>query len=248
MYHFHELKLPQIFEKTLKTLNLSKPTPIQAKAIPAALSHRDLSVYAQPGTDKTAAFAVPVITRLLKAKQKTALILVPDLIQADQVERVFKDLTVEAPELKIAVLAEGQEVESQSQLLQSRPRILIATPGRLVEHLQRGIVPLSSTEVLVLDEPDQILNLGFGQKLNEILRFLPKTRQTLLFSTAKSAQVEKLYSRLMKDPIKLEIEAEVATTYKKPVKSPTLLNKVKIKPTPALIFARGQLNGQIANA
>ena len=199
----HRLKLPHPLEKALLAMNFTVPTPIQAQAIPVALTHRDMIGCAQSGTGKTAAYSVPVVARLLKLQQKTALILVPTPELATQVFAVIQQLTAFIPDLKSVLLIGGMPMPGQARHLQAKPRILVATPGRIIEHLERGTVSLSSTEILVLDEADRMLEMGSAPQLNQILRFLPKTRQTLFFSTTFPHDIEKLSTRFLKDPVRI---------------------------------------------
>lgn len=257
MHHFNELKLPPVLEKALVEMNLEIPTPIQAKAIPVALAHRDLIGCAQTGTGKTVAFCLPVITRLIKVPQKTALILVPTRELGIQILEVLKKLTQYCPEVKAALVIGGMPMPPQIQDLQGRPRVVVATPGRLVDHLKRGTVSLSSTEVLVLDEADRMLEMGFAPQLNEILRFLPKTRQTLFFSATLPTDIEKLSTRFLKDPVRVTVGAISRPVQKiqqsvvqtdAAGKNDTLMDELNLREGLVLVFARTQARtDRIAN-
>jgi len=247
MHHFNELQLPQPLKKALEVMKFEKPTPIQAKAIPIALSHRDLVGCAQTGTGKTASFCIPVITRLLRVPQKTALILVPTRELGSQILEVIKNLTAYCPEIKGTLLIGGMSMQPQVRSLGRKPRIIVATPGRLVDHLKRGTVSLSPTEILVLDEADRMLDMGFAPQLNEILRFLPKTRQTLFFSATMPLDIEKLSARFLKDPIRITIgnisqpvqkiqQSIIQTTAAK--KNDTLMDQLNLRKGSVLVFAR----------
>lgn len=202
---FKDLTLPSVMEKAIQAMGFETPTPIQAQAIPAALSRRDLVGCAQTGTGKTAAFCIPVIARLLKLPAKTALILVPTRELAIQITEVIAQLCQGSPDFKTAILIGGTSMQPQFRSLSRRPRIIVATPGRLVDHLRRGSVSLSSTEILVLDEADRMLDMGFAPQLNEILRFVPKTRQTLMFSATMPTDIAQLANRFLKDPIRITV-------------------------------------------
>jgi ATP-dependent RNA helicase RhlE len=247
MKTFQELKLPLPLEKALQLMHFTVPTPIQAEAIPVALNHRDLIGCAQTGTGKTAAFCVPMISRLLKVPNRSSLVLVPTRELAVQIVEVLKKLTVTSPELKTALLIGGTSMQPQMRSLLKKPRILVATPGRLVDHLRRGSVSLSSLEILVLDEADRMLDMGFAPQLNEILRFIPKTRQTLLFSATLPSDIEKLASKWLKDPVRVTIGAvsqpakKVAHTVVQttgPGKNTVLLDELNAREGSILIFAR----------
>ena len=250
MHHFSELKLPLALETALKTMGFEIPTPIQAKAIPVALDHRDLIGCAQTGTGKTAAFCIPTVARLLKLPQKTALILVPTRELAAQILEVLKKLTFNCPDIRTALLIGGAPMQSQVRALQRKPRIIVATPGRLVDHLKRGAVSLFSTEILILDEADRMLDMGFAPQLNEILRFLPKTRQTLFFSATMPIDIEKLSTKFLKNPVRVTVgpasqpvqkiqQSIIQTTAAK--KNDTLMDELNLRQGSVLIFARTQV-------
>jgi superfamily II DNA/RNA helicase len=247
MHHFNELQLPSLLQKALKEMNFEKPTPIQAKAIPIAFSERDLIGCAQTGTGKTAAFCIPVIAQLLKFPEKSALILVPTRELGTQIREVLRKLTVYLPEIKSVLLIGGISMESQVRAIQHKPRVIVATPGRLVDHLKRRTISLSTLGVLVLDEADRMLDMGFAPQLNEILNFLPKTRQTLFFSATLPVDIEKLSSRFLKDPVRVTIEvaSQPAQKIQQSVvqtnaasKNDTLMGELNLRKGSVLVFAR----------
>src|SRR5690606_8639387 len=131
---------------------------------------------------KTAAFCIPILTALEKRPGRLALILVPTREIATQIQKVIQSLARHLPRLQPALLIGGASMRPQLRDLARKPSILVATPGRLVDHLRQGNLSLSSTDILVLDEADRMLDMGFAPQLNEILRHLPKSRQTMLFS------------------------------------------------------------------
>ncbi len=230
-------------------MKFTTPTPIQAKAIPVALSHRDLIGCAQTGTGKTAAFSIPIITRLMKQKEKTALILVPTRELAAQVCEVINQLLLFIPDLKVVSVIGGVSMQPQLRALAKKPRIIVATPGRLVDHLHRGSVSLSKVEILTLDEADRMLDMGFAPQLNEILRFLPKTRQTLFFSATLPANILKLAQKFLKDPIQVAAEVEQKAPVKisqkvvhvdAKLKNAMVLDELNAREGTVLIFARTQ--------
>src|ERR1035437_6140077 len=140
MSSFQDFKLPAPILKALETMGYEIPTPIQVQAIPAALSRRDIVACAQTGTGKTAAFCIPMLVRLPHAPGKTALILAPTRELAQQIEGVWKDLTRFTPQMEAALLIGGKSMDPQVRALRRNPRVLVATPGRLIDHLQRGSV------------------------------------------------------------------------------------------------------------
>ncbi|MBI2605014.1 MAG: DEAD/DEAH box helicase [Deltaproteobacteria bacterium] len=247
MLSFKELSLPLPLERALAEMGFQKPTPIQAQAIPVALTNRDLIGCAQTGTGKTAAFGVPMIVNLLKTPRKNALILVPTRELAIQIDEVLASLTKNLPELKVALLIGGMAMGPQIKALWKKPRIIVATPGRLVDHLHRGNVSLSTAEILVLDEADRMLDMGFAPQLNEILRFVPKSRQTLLFSATIPPDIQKLAARYLKDPVRVTIgvvsqpvrkitQSVIQTTAA--AKNDALMDELNAREGSVLIFAR----------
>lgn len=247
MLTFKELNLPQALERALVDMKYQQPTPIQAQAIPVALTNRDLIGCAQTGTGKTAAFCIPLITNLLKSPRKNALILVPTRELATQIDEVLENLTRHLPEMKTALLIGGLAMSPQVKALWKKPRIIVATPGRLVDHLRRGNVSLSTAEMLVLDEADRMLDMGFAPQLNEVLRFLPKNRQTLFFSATLPNDILKLAAKYLKDPIRVTVGA-VSQPVRKIVQSTVqttngnknnaLVDELNARKGSVLIFAR----------
>lgn len=203
---FGELQLPEVFLRALGVMNFTTPTPIQAAAIPAALTHRDVIACAQTGTGKTAAFLLPTLTRLLKAPQNTALVLVPTRELGTQVLEVLGHLTRFTPDLRGCLLIGGVSMHNQVRNLKKHPRILVATPGRLVDHLRQGTVSLSANLVTILDEADRMLDMGFAPQIHQILKYLPVSRQTLLFSATIPTDIEHLARKLLRDPLSVGVE------------------------------------------
>lgn len=202
---FQELRLSPELQHALDQMGYKTPTPIQAQAIPVALLNRDLLASAQTGTGKTAAFCIPIIFKLEKNPKKAALILVPTREIATQITGVLNKLTKNLKDLKLALLMGGAPMGKQIRELSQKPRIIIATPGRLVDHLKRGTVSLFGTDILVLDEADRMLDMGFAAQLSQILRFLPSQRQTLFFSATLPNDIQKLASKYLKDPVRISV-------------------------------------------
>lgn len=249
MHHFNELNLPKALGQAVQAMRFEKPTPIQEAAIPAALTGRDLIGCAQTGTGKTVAFSIPLLTRLLQAPHKTALILVPTRELAAQVAEVIRKLTAFSPELRSVLLIGGVSMQPQTQTLRRKPQIVIATPGRLIDHLNQKNLTLAQVDVLVLDEADRMLDMGFAPQLNQILRHLPQTRQTLCFSATLPPDMEKLAARFLKNPARVTIggvsqpaqaiaQSIVQTTAAQ--KNDTLMDELNARKGSVLVFARTQ--------
>jgi ATP-dependent RNA helicase RhlE len=193
---------PKILE-ALDRLAFVVPTPIQHKAIPAAIGGTDVIGVAQTGTGKTLAFAIPSIQRLAQGRGR-CLVLVPTRELAIQVDETFRKL-VPVFGMKTAVLIGGSPMQPQLQELRAHPRVIIATPGRLVDHIGQGSVLLADIRILVLDEADRMLDMGFLPQIEEILRYIPKDRQTMLFSATIPQEIVKIARSHMKMPVHVEV-------------------------------------------
>lgn len=185
------------------------PTPIQQQAIPAVLQGRDVMASAQTGTGKTASFTLPVLQRLSEStgkrrRQPRALILTPTRELAVQVSESVSTYGKYVP-LKTAVVYGGVRIGPQMQKLQRGVDLLVATPGRLLDHLGQGTCSLVEVETLVLDECDRMLDMGFIHDIRKILAQIPKTRQTLLFSATFSRQIQELARTLLNAPLQIEV-------------------------------------------
>ncbi|RDU96473.1 DEAD/DEAH box helicase [Trinickia dinghuensis] len=195
------------------------PTPIQAEAIPVVLAGRDVMGAAQTGTGKTASFSLPIIQRLLPAANTSAsparhpvraLILTPTRELADQVAANVQSYAKHTP-LRSAVVFGGVDMNPQSAELRRGVEVLIATPGRLLDHVQQKTANLGQVQILVLDEADRMLDMGFLPDLQRILNLLPKERQTLLFSATFSGEIKKLASTYLRNPQTIEVARSNST-------------------------------------
>ncbi len=179
------------------------PTPIQHQSIPSAIEGKDIVGIAQTGTGKTLAFGIPMIQRLSTLKGR-GLVLLPTRELALQVDEVLQ--TFGRPlGVGTAVLIGGEAMGRQMQALRRQPRILVATPGRLIDHLQQGTVKLGDIQILVLDEADRMLDMGFAPQLSRILKTVPKERQTLLFSATMPSAIVKMAASYMHIPVRIEV-------------------------------------------
>ncbi|WP_421201957.1 DEAD/DEAH box helicase [Aeromonas enteropelogenes] len=249
---FAELVLSPHLLQTLNELGYAAPTPIQARAIPAILAGRDLLAGAQTGTGKTAAFVLPLIEQLQKApasetRPVRALVLVPTRELAVQVQesvaRYAKGTT-----LTSTLVYGGVSIAAQVEALKSGVDILIATPGRLLDHLSHGAVSLESVAHLVFDEADRMLDMGFMDEIKALLKFLPKDRQTLLFSATCDDNLFALSKVLLRDPVLIEVAPRNTTAAEveqrvyavdSDRKVELIEHLIKVKGwAPALIFSR----------
>ncbi len=195
--------LVQALEKT----GLSEPTPIQAKAIPPALEGRDVLGCAQTGTGKTAAFLIPMIERLAEGPKGSprGLILAPTRELAFQIQKML-DPIGRSRRIFGTTIVGGENMDAQVRGLRQRPEILVATPGRLLDHMWRGTVRLADLQIVVLDEADRMLDMGFAPQLNQILDALPEERQTLLFSATMPTDLGDLARMSLRNPVRAMVD------------------------------------------
>jgi ATP-dependent RNA helicase DeaD len=183
----------------------TKPTEAQAKAIPMILDGKDIIVQSQTGTGKTAAFAIPILNSVDESKGLQCLVLVPTRELAVQVTNEFRILG-KFTTVKALAIYGGQKMDIQLRALQNfRNQIVVSTPGRLLDHLERGTIKLGNVKFLVLDEADRMLDMGFERDLNAIMQRVPKERQTLLFSATMPQPIQQIAHRYMKNPQKIVI-------------------------------------------
>ena len=190
-------------------MGFEKPTPIQEQAIPVILSNRDLIACAQTGTGKTAAFLLPVINKIIRTHEHSVntLVIVPTRELAIQIDEAMQGFGYFTPVTSIAVYggSDGISYEQEKRALTQGANIIIATPGRLISHLNMGYVKFDSVKHLILDEADRMLDMGFSDALNKIISYLPKERQTLLFSATMPEQIRSLAKKIMREPEQINI-------------------------------------------
>ena len=202
---FDELMLAPELMRAIADAGYTAPTPIQARAIPLILNGRDIMGLAQTGTGKTAAFTLPIVQRLLGGPRRTrALILTPTRELAVQVRETFARYASHSG-LEIAVVYGGVPLGPQETALRAGVDVIVATPGRLLDHMERQNVAFDDLEVLVLDEADRMLDMGFAPQLNRIVAEIPKYRQTLLFSATMAPEVEALARKYLRKPIVVQV-------------------------------------------
>ena len=207
---FETMGLPKRLIERLSELGLTTPTPIQARAIPEALNGHDVLGLAQTGTGKTAAFGLPLITLLSEnpgrpsPKTVRALILAPTRELASQIVENLKDYTKGTP-IKVALVVGGQSINVQSKRLENGIDILVATPGRLIDLMDRRALTLKESHFLVLDEADQMLDMGFIHALRQIATHLPEQRQTMLFSATMPKLMNEIANTYLKSPKRIQV-------------------------------------------
>jgi len=217
---FASLNLDPLILRAIEEQGYNTPTPIQAQAIPLVLEGRDLMAGAQTGTGKTAAFTLPLLQKLLPLASSSAsparhpvraLILTPTRELAIQVEESVKAYSKHVP-LRSLVVFGGVDIKSQTPSLMRGVEILVATPGRLLDHIEQRTVQLNQVQMLILDEADRMLDMGFMPDLKRILALLPKQRQNLMFSATFSNEIKKLADDFLTNPTLIEVARSNATS------------------------------------
>ncbi|MEB6377919.1 ATP-dependent RNA helicase DbpA [Leclercia adecarboxylata] len=200
--------LPAAQLDNLNELGYLTMTPVQAAALPAILEGRDVRVQAKTGSGKTAAFGLGLLQQIdATLFQTQSLVLCPTRELADQVAGELRRLARFLPNTKILTLCGGQPFGAQRDSLQHAPHIIVATPGRLLDHLQKGTVSLDALQTLVLDEADRMLDMGFSDAIDEVTRFAPPSRQTLLFSATWPEAIAAISGRVQQNPLAIEIDS-----------------------------------------
>lgn len=200
--------LPAAQLENLNELGYLSMTPVQAAALPAILGGQDVRVQAKTGSGKTAAFGLGLLQHIdVTLFQTQSLVLCPTRELADQVAGELRRLARFLPNTKILTLCGGQPFGAQRDSLQHAPHIIVATPGRLLDHLQKGTVSLEALTTLVMDEADRMLDMGFSEAIDEVIRFAPESRQTLLFSATWPEAIAAISGRVQRNPLSIEIDS-----------------------------------------
>ena len=209
---FSDLGLPESLLQALREVGYETPSPIQAATIPPLLAGRDVLGQAQTGTGKTAAFALPALARLEPiAGKPQALVLAPTRELAIQVAEAFQKYAHHIPGFHVLPIYGGQGYGPQLQALRRGVHVVVGTPGRVIDHLERGSLDLSQLRMLVLDEADEMLRMGFIDDVEAVLKKTPETRQVALFSATMPAQIKRIAQTYLKDPVEVAIRAQTTT-------------------------------------
>lgn len=190
---------------SLARMKYRKPTPVQAQAIPFALQGRDIMGTAQTGTGKTAAFAIPLVEKLLTTDRGSALVLTPTRELGKQIMDIMFQMLGPKSRINTAFLIGGEPMGKQINMLNRRPRLIVGTPGRINDHLERGNLKLDDASFLVLDETDRMLDMGFSVQLDRIFKYMPKERQTLMFSATLPENILKMSERYLTNPERVAV-------------------------------------------
>ncbi|MBE5395232.1 DEAD/DEAH box helicase [Brevibacillus borstelensis] len=211
MATFYDFGLHHLVARALSDMGFEEATPIQAETIPTVLQGQDLIGQAQTGTGKTAAFGIPLVERVDSEKEQIqAVVLTPTRELAVQ---VAEELNKIAQHKKVTALPiyGGQDIQRQIRALKKRPEIIVATPGRFMDHMNRKTIRLHGVEMVVLDEADEMLNMGFVDDIKAILQEMPEERQTLLFSATMPRPIQEIARNFMKNPVTISIKAKELT-------------------------------------
>ncbi|HEY0232004.1 MAG TPA: DEAD/DEAH box helicase, partial [Dokdonella sp.] len=210
--NFADLGLGDALLQTLIEVGYETPSPIQAATIPPLLEGRDMLGQAQTGTGKTAAFALPILARLDLARSKPqALVLAPTRELAIQVAEAFQRYAVKLPGFHVLPIYGGQSYVPQLGGLRRGAHVVVGTPGRVIDHLNRGSLDLSELTTLVLDEADEMLRMGFIDDVEAVLKKTPATRQIALFSATMPTQIRRIATTYQRDPIEITIKTRTTT-------------------------------------
>ncbi|WP_341938418.1 DEAD/DEAH box helicase [Marinimicrobium sp. C2-29] len=209
---FTELGLSEYVLQAIQSVGYEQPSPIQAAAIPPLLEGRDIVGMAQTGTGKTAAFALPLLSRLnTEQRQPQILVLAPTRELAIQVAEAFKRYASNIPNFQVVPIYGGSDMAGQLRQLKRGAQVVVGTPGRVMDHLRRGTLDISKLQSLVLDEADEMLRMGFIDDVEWILEHTPKERQTALFSATMPKQIKNVASKHLNNPHEIRIKSSTAT-------------------------------------
>lgn len=209
---FSDLDLAQPLHKALAELGYERPSPVQAAAIPLMLEGKDMLALAQTGTGKTAAFALPLLSRIdLSIKKPQVLVMAPTRELAIQVAEAFQAYARYMPGFHVLPIYGGQAYPIQIKALQRGPQVIVGTPGRLLDHLNRGTLKMDNVAALVLDEADEMLRMGFIDDVETMMAATPEGRQTALFSATMPDAIKRISNRYMDKPEQVKIESKTAT-------------------------------------
>ncbi|EJQ44642.1 hypothetical protein IEE_02832 [Bacillus cereus BAG5X1-1] len=210
--NFLELGISETFNHTLRENGITEATPIQEKAIPVIMSGKDIIGQAKTGTGKTLAFVLPILEKIdPESSDVQALIVAPTRELALQITTEIKKMLVQREDINVLAIYGGQDVAQQLRKLKGNTHIVVATPGRLLDHIRRETIDLSNLSTIVLDEADQMLYFGFLYDIEDILDETPDSKQTMLFSATMPKDIKKLAKRYMDEPQMIQVQSEEVT-------------------------------------
>ena len=211
-FRFTDLPLSKEVQQAVAAAGYEFPTAIQEQIIPHVLEGRDVMAQSQTGSGKTAAFALPILTQIDTTTQKPhVLVLAPTRELASQVARAFETYASKMPKLSVVAIYGGQDYEIQFRKLRRGVQVVVGTPGRVIDHVNRGTLDLSQVKTLVLDEADEMLNMGFVEDVKFVLDKMPEERQVTLFSATFNSEIQKIAKRYLTDPVQIKIQKKNVT-------------------------------------
>ncbi len=247
MHSFSEYRLSDNLNKSLRDLRFNMPTEIQSKTIPLGIEGSDILASAETGSGKTASYLIPLINKISKEGKTSGLILTPTRELAQQVSEVCNSLLGYKSNINLALIVGGASMQNQLVQLKKRPKIIIGTPGRINDLLEKKSLILKYFNYFVLDEADRMLDMGFQDQVEKIIQYLPIKRQSLLFSATLPKEIIKLSSKYLKNPvrvnvkenkvIKTQIKQKVLNT-KTEMKYDQLVDEISLRKGSILIFVR----------
>ncbi len=209
---FEELEISQKLKKALADIGYVETTPIQEKAIPEVISGKDFIGQSQTGTGKTASYSLPIIEKVDPSNKKTqAIVLCPTRELAVQITDEMRKFTKYMENVKILSVYGGQNIETQIIPLRRGVQIVVGTPGRVIDHIRRKTLKLDNVKMVVLDEADEMLNMGFEEDMQTILEYVPEERQTVLFSATMNERIMKITKKYLKNPVTVKVKAKELT-------------------------------------
>lgn len=207
MITFQSMDLPESLVHSLSHMKFTTPTPIQEKTIPVAIQGRDILGSAQTGTGKTGAFGIPLVRHLISNESGVALVMTPTRELASQVMAQINDMLGRKSKINAALLIGGASMFKQLEQLKRSPRVIVGTPGRIFDHLERGSLKLDNASFLVLDETDRMLDMGFSIQIDQIMKYMSASRQTLLFSATLPKNIVRVADKYLSNPVRVEVGA-----------------------------------------
>lgn len=244
---FEELELNEKTKRALRDAGYTNPTPIQEQAIPVVLEGKDFIGQSKTGTGKTASYSLPMIEKVdASSKKVQAIVLCPTRELAVQVADEVRKFLKYQEGIKTVAIYGGQSIETQIKMLKKGVQIVIGTPGRVMDHMRRKTLKLDQVKMCVLDEADEMLNMGFEEDIETILKDVPKERQTVLFSATMNKKIMGITKKYLKNPKKVKIQAEeltvneieqISISIKEAMKSETLMRLIEVyNPQKAIVF------------
>ena len=210
MTNFSDFGLSNEIEKAISNMGFEEPSPIQAQAIPIALTGKDLIGQAQTGTGKTTAFGIPLLEKMDAREGIQGLVVCPTRELAVQVGEELNRIG-QVKGIRTLPIYGGQDIGRQIRALKNRPQVIAATPGRLIDHIERKTIRLDHVKMVVLDEADEMLNMGFIEDIEKILAQTPDEKQTMLFSATMPRRIQSLAERFMHEPELVKVKAKEMT-------------------------------------